>query len=91
MGLLYDQEHDQQRPTPNAGPSIHDMVKEDLEERKRIGVVKYGTKLQAHNGRDPLLDAYHEVLDLAVYLRQRLEEDKTAPLELARFRRGGVQ
>lgn len=30
--------------------------------------------LQAHNGRDPLVDAYQEALDLVVYLRQAIEE-----------------
>ena len=35
---------------------------------------EHGTPLQAHNGRDPLVDAYQEALDLAVYLRQAIEE-----------------
>lgn len=35
---------------------------------------KYGTPLQAHNGRDPLVDAYQEALDLCVYLRQAIAE-----------------
>ena len=45
-----------------------------MEERKRIGIKKFGTPLQAHNGRDALVDAYQEILDTAVYLRQRIEE-----------------
>jgi hypothetical protein len=39
-----------------------------------LGVRKYGTPLQAHNGRDGLMDAYQEALDLAVYLRQLIAE-----------------
>jgi hypothetical protein len=30
--------------------------------------------LQAHNGRNALIDAYQEALDLVVYLRQAIEE-----------------
>lgn len=40
------------------------------------GIAKYGTPVQAFNGRSALWDAYEEVLDLAVYLKQRLEEEK---------------
>ena len=42
--------------------------------RDAVGRAKYGVPLQAHNGRDALQDAYEEVLDLAVYLRQAIEE-----------------
>jgi hypothetical protein len=35
---------------------------------------RYGTLLQAGNGRDALVDAYQECLDLACYLRQAIEE-----------------
>ena len=45
-----------------------------MEERNRIGTEKYGTPLQSHNGRDALVDAYQEILDAAVYLRQAIEE-----------------
>ena len=61
-------------PTPNDGPAICDLVIADMEERKQIGIEKYGTPLQAHNGRDALVDAYQEILYTAVYLRQRIEE-----------------
>ena len=40
----------------------------------KAGIVRYGTPLQAHNGRDALVDAYQEALDLAVYLRQAIYE-----------------
>lgn len=61
-------------PVANAGPSVHDRVVEDLRARKALGLRKYGTVLQAHNGRDALMDAYQETLDLACYLRQALDE-----------------
>lgn len=64
-------------PIHNDGPSMHDLVVEDMRRRKEMGLRKYGTILQAGNGRNALQDAYEEVLDLAVYLRQRIEEDKT--------------
>lgn len=44
--------------------------------RRRLGIERYGTPLQAHNGRDALRDAYEEALDLANYLRQAMEERK---------------
>jgi len=36
--------------------------------------MKYHTYLLTHNGRDALIDAYQEALDLAMYLRQAIEE-----------------
>lgn len=63
-------------PIPNSKPSIHDLVIADMESRKRMGLKKYGTVLQAGNGRNALKDAYEEVLDLAMYLKQKLEEER---------------
>jgi len=60
---------DQPLPTHNDNPSIQDLVMADMLERKNIGISRYGTTLQAHNGRDFLLDAYQEALDLCNYLR----------------------
>lgn len=54
--------------------SIQAMVRADIEEREKLGTARYGTALHAHNGRDALLDAYEEALDLAVYLKQALIE-----------------
>lgn len=68
-------------PIPNDGPSMHDLVIDDMRSRKQFGLAKYGTPLQAQNGRDPLRDAYEEVLDLAVYLRQELAERDAARME----------
>lgn len=61
-------------PTSGDGPPIWDLVVADMQGRDRMGEAKYGTRLRAGNGRQPLVDAYQEVLDLAVYLRQELAE-----------------
>ena len=61
-------------PTRNENPAVWSLVMQDMEERNREGICKYGTPLQPHNGRDALVDAYQEALDLAVYLRQAIWE-----------------
>ena len=67
-------EGDQAPPVPNQLPAIQDLVMRDLQERKAIGIKRYGTALQPHNGRDALLDAYEEAQDLCMYLRQAIYE-----------------
>lgn len=64
----------QPAPKPNMEPAAWDLVMEDMQGRDRKGMVKYGTRLQPHNGRDGLRDAYEEALDLVVYLRLALYE-----------------
>lgn len=44
-------------------------------ERKRYGLNKYGTVLQAENGRDFLRDALDEIVDCLAYVRMGLEEN----------------
>jgi len=61
-------------PKPNSHPAMWDLVLEDIKTRDEFGLKKYGTRLQPHNGRDPLIDAYQEALDLVVYLRQAVYE-----------------
>lgn len=61
-------------PTQNNNPAVWDLVVNDMLERDKEGRRKYGTPLQPHNGRDVLVDAYQEALDLAVYLRQAIYE-----------------
>jgi hypothetical protein len=65
-------------PIPTSGPAIADLVLADLTARKAEGIRRYGVPLQAHNGRDALQDAYEEALDLALYLRQAIEERRPA-------------
>lgn len=68
--------NNQPLPVRNNGKPVWDLVIEDMIERDKVGRERYGTPLQAHNGRDALQDAYEEALDLAVYLKQEIEERK---------------
>lgn len=65
---------EQPAPVPNDRPCIQDMVIADIERRKKIGMERYGTLLQPHNGRDALLDAYEEELDKIQYMKQWIVE-----------------
>ena len=64
------------QPPPKANDSqpIWLLVIQDMQARDSLGRERYGTPLQANNGRDALRDAYEEALDLCVYLRQAIEE-----------------
>lgn len=62
------------QPSKNDLPYVWDLVVKDMIDRDNSGVVKYNTRLQPHNGRNVLIDAYQEALDLAVYLRQAIYE-----------------
>lgn len=63
------------QPAPTEGRQrVIDEVVDDLMARAETGKVKYGTYLMTHNGRDALMDAYQEALDLVMYLRQAIME-----------------
>lgn len=62
-------------PTRMGGRRIVDLVINDLRDRMEVGIERYGTPLQAHNGRNALVDAYQEALDMTQYLRQKIEEE----------------
>lgn len=64
----------QPAPQPNDRPNVVDLVVKDLQDRAEVGLAKYGVKLQPFNGRNALMDAYQEALDLCMYLRQAMEE-----------------
>ncbi len=65
------------QPAPVAGQvDVGQLVLDDMKDRIALGLKRYGTKLQTHNGRDALVDAYQEALDLVMYLRQEIEERK---------------
>ena len=64
-------------PQHNDRPAVWKMVIADMEARDAFGVAKYGMHLQPSNGRDALVDAYQEALDLVVYLRQAIYERDT--------------
>jgi hypothetical protein len=67
-GSVKLREGDQPLPVVNDRPDIQSMVIADIEARR------YGTALQAHNGRDMLRDLYEELLDAATYIRGVIEE-----------------
>ena len=69
--------NEQPIPIKSDRPYIQDLVIADIEGRRELGVKRYGTGLQAFNGRNAVKDAYEECLDLACYLRQVLEEQDT--------------
>jgi hypothetical protein len=66
---------DQPLPTPNEYRDIQSMVIDDLGKRRLVGIERYGTALQPFNGRKSLRDIYEELLDAAVYVKQRLVEE----------------
>lgn len=73
---------DPNRPEPapvhdeNTGRAIWPLVIEDMGRRDADGIVKYGKALRAFDGRKSLVDAYQEALDLAVYIRKEIEEQR---------------
>jgi hypothetical protein len=54
--------------------SVTDAVVADMVKRRETGVKKYSVELLTFNGRDALLEAYQESLDLTMYLKQALME-----------------
>jgi hypothetical protein len=63
-------------PIKNDRLAVWDSVIEDIQGRDRKGIETYGTRLQPFNGRCAVQDAYEEALDLSVYLKQKLLEEK---------------
>lgn len=61
-------------PTKSESPVMWDLVIDDMVAHDNSGLMKYGMRLQVNNGRDALVDAYQEALDLVVYLRQAIYE-----------------
>lgn len=72
---MSDRTEEQRPPDPLAtGRDCWLLVIADMEERRQLGIRKYGVPVRADNGRDALTDAYQEALDLCVYLRQEIEK-----------------
>jgi hypothetical protein len=46
----------------------------DMQRRDDFGRQKYHTPLQPFNGRNPIMDAYQEALDLVAYTKQAVME-----------------
>jgi len=78
MTMAHVTEH-QPAPVANQRPALWSLVVNDMRARDLEGRRRYGTPLQAGNGRDGLVDAYQEALDLVVYLRQVIAERDLAP------------
>lgn len=84
---------DQVLPVPNNSMDIQTGVIMDLErrvadpaaaaligfiERRRdVGIHRYGTALQAHNGRNVLRDLFEEVVDATLYAGQAVAEGRS--------------
>jgi len=69
---------------PQSGVArVVDIVINDFIQRSEMGKQRYGVYLETCNGRDALIDAYQEALDLVMYLRQEIIErsQKTASLD----------
>lgn len=49
-------------------------VIKDLKARVRKGEAEYGEPLTTHNGKKALQEAYEEIMDLCLYLKQQLME-----------------
>ena len=61
------------------------MVQEDIEARAQLGDKKYGGRLEVgsrNNMISPLQNAYEEVLDLALYLKQELLESEGRSIDV---------
>ena len=54
-------------------PHMTERILDDMANRHAFGVAKYGVPLTSGDGRNHLIDAYQESLDLLVYLRQELD------------------
>lgn len=57
---------------PSGDESLADdqaLLIQDIEERRQVGISRYGQGHRPFNGRDTLKDMYEEQLDLLVYLR----------------------
>ena len=53
---------------------IFDEVKRDLDARNELGRQSYGGPMQPHDGRDSIVEAYEEALDLVMYLKKAIIE-----------------
>jgi len=76
LHAIYEDMQDEPDPVHNDGPDMMLVVIDDIQARRQIGMLRYGTPLQAFNGRSSLRDAYWEAIDLAVYLRTKIYEEE---------------
>jgi hypothetical protein len=74
MTGLRERPGDQPLPVVNSEPDIQSAVIADIVARRELGIERYRTALQPHNGRDGLRDLYEELTDATVYAKQLLVE-----------------
>jgi hypothetical protein len=79
---FFDPNKSEPKPVHNGNTPIWELVINDMKARDEMGTKKYGSPPQGFNGRNALVDAYQEVLDLAVYLRQRIYEDQSKTMAM---------
>jgi hypothetical protein len=72
----------QKPPEENDGTVVLDRVLKDFQDRAEVGKARYGTYLKTNNGREALVDAYQEAMDLVMYLKQELMERETVQDEI---------
>lgn len=65
---------DQPPPQSSEHPCIQDLTIADLQQRKAIGIQRYGTALHGFNGRNAMVDLYQELIDAVQYCRQEIYE-----------------
>jgi hypothetical protein len=74
------------QPLPTVGREcIQDLVIEEMEESKRVGLERYGSVLMTFNGRKGIQDVAEEVRDLHVYVKtiqREAEADRETLLEV---------
>jgi hypothetical protein len=59
----------ERKPNPDAM-----TLAEIIADRREVGIARYGTALQAHNGRNVLRDLFEEVVDGLTYAAQAVAE-----------------
>lgn len=73
MADTRDPERDQPAPMPGK-VNIPQYLIQAIAEREHYGITKYGRPLQSHNGRNPMIDLWEELMDALNYTTQVLVE-----------------
>lgn len=55
-------------------PDLWELIIEQMKARRELGIQRYSRPLTPYNGRDALIDAREEALDLVAYLTQAIYE-----------------
>jgi predicted CoA-binding protein len=53
---------------------VHQVAR-DIQDRKKLGIERYGQALKPFDGRDTYVDLYQELLDALKYMRKAIYED----------------